>query len=298
MSNIELFNNLLNTTSYDRYNNWIDFRMQIDAFLMHEINRLSTKEITVVVGAGRCEDFSLKLLVDNFKTVVLSDVDVKSIFNSVAYQNLSKSEKEKVKVLKVEYTGVENNGFFDSLEERLKGLVDFDSIDKLFSSGFKGVYNYKFHKDLTDKVDLVYVSPIYTQLIYQQVMMICSKLRGNGYPENLLKYIEHKTSEKLVEVFEAFNSNLKRIVKGRLIVVSDIFQDYSNSSFMMNAKKDFSKKRMDQIYNEYFDTFGFGMGDLGLYLLNESMSLLKEEWLLWPFEERSEMIVKLSIYKK
>ncbi len=298
MSNIERFNKLLNTTSYDRYNSWVDFRNEIDALLKSEINGLKSKRTMVVIGAGRCEDFSLKPLVEHFGTVILSDVDDKSIFKSMEYLRLTDEERSRVQVVKVEYTGVENNGFFDGLEDRLREARDFEAIDLLFKKGFEGLDDYRFLKEFSGEADLVYVSPIYTQLIYQQIMLVCSKLRSEGFQENLLKYVEHVSGERLIDVFTLFNQNVGRIVKERLVVASDIFQDYSDSTFMENAKKDFSDDNMEQIYKEYFESYGFGMGDLGLYLLNESMTLLKEKWLLWPFDERSEMVVKLSTYKK
>ncbi len=296
MNNIERFNKLLNATSYDRYNKWVDFRSVIDTLLMTEIKELKSKRNLIIIGAGRCEDFSLKPLVKNFDNVILSDVDDSSIFNSREFSSLTEEELTKVQVLKVEYTGIENNGFFDNLENKLRNAKDFDSIELIFERGFRGLEEYRFLKSLAGKADLVYVSPIYTQLIYQQISLICARLRSEGIQEYLLKYIEHLAGENIVDVFKAFNENLRLMLRGKLVVASDIFQDYSDSSFMLDAKNNFSNERMNKICTNYFKEYGFGMGDLGLYLLNESMELLNEEWLLWPFDDNSEMIVKLSIY--
>ena len=98
-------------------------------------------------------------------------------------------------------------------------------------------------------------------------------------------------------MFERFNQNLKRITNDTLVVASDIFQDYSNSKFIKDIKQDFTKDSVDKIYCRYFDDYGFGMGDLGLYLLNESMKQVHYDWLLWPFASDSEMVVKLAVYK-
>jgi len=296
MSNIESFNILLNTTKDDRYQRWVEFREGIDSSLLRVITGLESRKLAIIIGAGRCEDFSLKQFVNYFERVILSDIDVESIFNAHDYLMLTKEEKARVEVVKVEYTGVENSGLFDDLVNRISKLDNFDDIEELLLKGFGDFKNYKFLKKYS--ADMVYVSPIYTQLIYQQLLMVCSKLRSVGYSENLLKYIENYSVDKLVEVFEVFNKNLERITDGRLVVASDIFQDYSNSDFMKRIKKDFTKESVDSIYNQYLEDYGFGMGDLGLYLLNESMELLDYEWHVWPFVEGSDMVVKLAIYKK
>ncbi len=296
MSNIESFNILLNTTKDDRYQRWVEFREGIDSSLLRVITGLESRKLAIIIGAGRCEDFSLKQFVNYFERVILSDIDVESIFNAHDYLMLTKEEKARVEVVKVEYTGVENSGLFDDLVNRISKLDNFDDIEELLLKGFGDFKNYKFLKKYS--ADMVYVSPIYTQLIYQQLLMVCSKLRSVGYSENLLKYIENYSVDKLVEVFEVFNKNLERITNGRLVVASDIFQDYSNSDFMKRIKKDFSKGSVDSIYNQYLEDYGFGMGDLGLYLLNESIELLDYEWHIWPFVEGSDMVVKLAIYKK
>lgn len=295
MSNIERFNILLNTTQDDRYNRWVEFRTEIDSSLLREINGLDSKELAIVIGAGRCEDFSIKLLLKHFKTVVLSDIDIESIFNAYEYKTLSDEEKKRIEVIKVEYTGLDNNGFFVNLEDKLRSCKDFDAIDRLLKTGFDGIESYSFLKKY--RADLVYVSPIYTQLIYQQVMMVGAKLKTEGYQANLLQYLEHELGNYIIKVLTRFNENLKRLTKDTLIIASDIFQDYSNSDFIKRIKKNPSNEAIDKVYDKYFEDYGFGMGDLGLYLLNDLMKLQSYEWLLWPFANDSEMVVKLGIYK-
>lgn len=297
MGHIESFNILLNTTKDERYQRWNDFRSKVDSSLLNVIGLLDRKDVAVVVGAGRCEDFSLKQLINSFTKVVLADIDLDAVITSDSYKSLSKEELGKLELIKVEFTGVENSGLFNDFENRIRVCDDFDAIEEIINKGFAGVDKYKFLKSYYYKADLVYVSPIYTQLVYQQIMLTVAKLRTEGFSENLLKYIENLVADKLVEVFRMFNNNLRRITKGYLVVASDIFQDYSNSNFMINIKKDFTNKHLDEVYEQYHTDYGFGMGDLGLFLLNESIDLMSYEWLLWPFDSKNDMVVKLSIYK-
>jgi len=297
MTYIEQFNVLLNTTNEERYQRWIDFRKKIDASLLNVIERLPVRETAVVVGAGRCEDFSLIKLVNSFDKVILADIDLESIVDSVAYKELKKTERGKVELLKIDFTGVENSGLFINLEARLRAADNFDSIEKIINTGFGDIAKYRFLKNSYKEADLTFVSPIYTQFIYQQLMLTVGKLRSTGYPENLLKYIENLVSDKLVSVFKMFNDNLRKVTRGYLVVASDIFQDYSDSDFMINIKKNFNNEEIDKIYEQYHSDYGFGMGDLGLFLLNDLMELESSEWLLWPFSSKSDMVVKLSIYK-
>ncbi len=297
MTYIEQFNVLLNATNEERYQRWINFRNEIDASLLNVIDRLPLKEVATVIGAGRCEDFSLKQLVNSFEKVILADIDLESIVDSKSYKKLSKSERLKVTLLKIDFTGVENSGLFVNLETRLREVDNFDSIDRIINKGFGEIARYRFLKDYYKESDLTFVSPIYTQFIYQQLMLTVGKLRSTGYAENLLMYIENLVTDKLITVFKMFNDNLRKVTRGYLVVASDVFQDYSDSDFMMNIKRNFNKEEIDKIYEKYHSEYGFGMGDLGLFLLNESMELESYEWLLWPFSSKSDMVVKLSIYK-
>ena len=59
-----------------------------------------------------------------------------------------------------------------------------------------------------------------------------------------------------------------------------------------------SKEVMDTIYQNYSAEFGMGLGDYGLYNLDEKLKSYLSRWLIWPFDGSTSFVVKLKIYKK
>jgi len=201
----------------------------------------------------------------------------------------------------MDYTGFEKNQFFKDFKERIVNCHTFEKVDQVIGSKLTGLDEYKFLKNYSQQADLVYVSPIYTQLVYNQVLKECAVLRENGYPEHLIKYIESILLDKMVEVIDRFNDNVIRTLKplGQLIVLSDIFQVDIGSDFYIRVKNGIRNfEVMEEIYEGYKSKYGIGLGDYGLLNLDEKLSSYLSRWLIWPFDNRSAFIVKLKIYKK
>jgi len=189
--------------------------------------------------------------------------------------------------------------FFDGFEKAVLTCKSQSSLEKLINGRLIGLDKYKFLRKYDEMASLVLVTPIYTQLVYQQILILCSRIRSNGYPEHLINFIESYMQEKLVEIIKRFNQNIVRVTKEYLVVLSDIFQDRSDSEFMRNTKKIIdNKEAMDKLYKEYQSDYGFGMGDAGLFLLNDLINEVEREWLIWPFSSSIDMVVELAIYKK
>ena len=147
----------------------------------------------------------------------------------------------------------------------------------------------------------MYVSPIYTQLVYNQVLRECSVLRESGYPEHMIKYIENIMLDEMVGVIQRFNVNLYNALKpgGELIALSDIFQVDIGSSFYLRVKNGIKNHEvMEEIYEGYKGKFGIGLGDYGLLNLSEKLKPYLSRWLMWPYDGKSMFVVKLKIYKK
>ncbi|XMB86396.1 hypothetical protein RJG79_00950 [Mycoplasmatota bacterium WC44] len=299
MNKIELFNSSLNTTRDDRHFRWKDYRHNVNSLLSSNFDKLEDKDLIVVIGAGRCDDFSLDLLVENFNKVVLTDVDLSSVKEAVDRYDFTKEERSKIFMERVEYTGLEKNQFFEDFEASLLLYKDTESIEGFIDRKLEDLDKYRFLKGYVGQANFVLVTPIYTQLAYQQVLLSCAKLRSTGYPENLLKFVEGYMGEKLVSIFETFNKNIVNALgDGYLFVLSDIFQDYSDSKFMIDVKRRIdSFSKMEELYETYQSHYGYGMGDLGLLILDEQVNKVDSKWLLWPFSKGVDLVVKFAIYK-
>ena len=301
MKLMEIFNRDLNT-SLNQKNKDVDaFRLQVDLILKSLVERLNDNKIAIVIGAGKMKDFSATFFVRRFDEVVLTDVDMNTVIEAEGKLNLSEKDKKKITKIRIEYTGFEKNAFFQDFKERIINCRTFEKIDQVISSKLQGLEDYRFLRDYEGSGDLVYVSPIYTQLVYNQILRECSVLRENGYPEHMLKYIENTMLDKMVQIIDTFNDNIITTLKddGYLIVLSDVFQLDKKSNFYLRVKNGIrSHEVMEEMYEGYKKKYGMGIGDYGLLNLDEKLKSYLSRWLIWPYDEDSSFVVKLKIYKK
>ena len=289
MNHIEQFNHALNSSVETKDES---MKKTVDLVIQYALRSLQQKENVLVIGAGKCQDFSLSIFLREFDNVVLTDIDVESLKKCVNQRSAT--------VKRVEYTGFEEHQFFDDFKERIVNARDFDKIDQIIEHKMKPILEYEFLQEDFGKYDLVYVSPIYTQLVYNQVLREVSVLREHGFPEHLLKYIENKMLDEMIGIINRFNSNVMKLLhaKGRLLVLSDVFELNVGSDFHLRVANSIRNKSvMDEIYDRYQQKYGMGLGDYGLFNLNEQMITEHSRWLLWPFTTEREFAIKLNIYK-
>lgn len=300
MKNIEKFNNQLNRRTYQR--NYIskDFNEQVELLLKSSFLRLQKKEKIVIIGAGNMSDVSLEFLLRFFNKVILTDVDIVSLEDTVRYMRLPNSLLDRVECRRIEYTGFEQNEFFKDFKERLVNCRDEEKTSKVLDSLLSGLKRYQFLKE-EDDIDFIYVSPIYTQLVYHQIKQECNILLDNGFSKDLVEFISSYMLDEMVNVIDRFNKNLvKKLGKeGVLFVLSDIFQLPVKSGFYRRVKNSIRNYSvMEELYEGYKKKYGMGLGDYGLYNLDEKLQNTLSRWLIWPFDEESSFIVKLKIYTK
>lgn len=301
MKTIENFNSSLNQTANDDLKSLKGFRKVVDDLLLKEINSIRNKEVALVIGSGNLNDFSLNSLSDKFTETVLTDVDLSSTKNALDLVKKDGNLNVKVTLIRIEYTGFEKNLFFSRFKEEIIKLKEFKDVESFLKKKLNGLENYRFLKDYQKQVDLLYVSPIYTQLIYYQVMQECAVLRNSGYPEHNIKFIEDYMLEEMPYVIDRFNSNLVNALhdEGRMIVVSDIFQADKGSKFYNDVSQSINDfKMMENIYSKYVAEYGIGLGDFGLINLNDKLRIQSSRWAIWPFDDKSSFIVKIQTYIK
>ncbi len=294
MSKIKLFNHRLNQSVKPQDMQHEEFRTQVDLVLRSVIRNMSTKDQVIVIGAGKCNDFSLPIFIEEFNQVILTDIDEESMHEC-------SRKRPNLEFRQVEYTGFDKVDFFCDFKERIVTTQDYSKIDQIIEQKLEGLENYRFLIDQEGLSDMVYVSPIFTQLVYTQIMLECSELRAHGYPEHLLKYVENKMLDEMPKIIDRFNENLKFLLKddGYLVVLSDIFELENGTEFFQRVKNGIKNKDvMDEIYEGYQRKYGYGLGDYGLYSLDEKLDEMKCRWMFWPFTERKSFAVKMKIYQK
>ncbi len=301
MKVMELFNRDLNQSLSHDSKEMKAFKLQIDLILKSVYERLIESERAIIIGAGKMKDFSLTFFVKNFNHTVLTDIDMITVNEEVKKMRMTEKELDKLTKIRMDYTGLEKNRFFNDFKERIVNCHSFEKVDQVINSKFDGLDDYRFLKDYKGTADLLYVSPIYTQLAYNQVLRECSILRESGYPEHMIKYIESVLLDKMVGLIDRFNDNLIETLKplGQLVAVSDIFQVDIGSNFYLRVKNGIKNHEvMEEIYEGYKEKYGIGLGDYGLLNLDEKISPYLSRWLFWPYDESSVFVVKLKIYKK
>jgi len=301
MKVIEIFNRKLNQSLTYENNEIEAFRMQVDEILKYAHEQLLESEMSIIIGAGKMKDFFLTFFVNNYKEVILTDIDIQTVNDELDKLSLSKEALKKITKIRIDYSGFEKNLFFNKFKERIITCHSFDKIDQVINKRLEGLENYKFLRAYYQKADLVYISPIYTQIVYNQVLRECALLRERGYPEHMIKYIENTMLDKMVNIIDTINKNIVNTLKstGRLVALSDIFQVDIGSDFHLKIKKGINSfEGMEEIYKEYQEKYGIGLGDYGLLNLGEKLTPCLSKWLIWPYDGKSSFIVKLIIYKK
>ncbi len=301
MNTIKVFNQRLNNSFETDEEKTNDLKSQVDLLMESTFKKMVTFDNACIIGAGKMNDFSLMGIINSFSNVLVTDVDVDSVKEAVGKIKLSKRNRKNIKVEEVEYTGFSISKFFDDFKERIIEVHDFKGIDQIIEKKLEKVSKYLFLKDKREYFDFIYISPIYTQLIYQQLLRECSLLRERSYPENLLKYIENIMLEEMIGIITRFNKNIVSLLKntGTLFVLSDIFQLDVGSDFERRVSNSIrSKDVMEEIYEGYKAKYGMGLGDFGLYNLDELMITDLSRWTIWSFTKNVKFAVKLKIYKK
>jgi len=297
MKHIEIFNSNLNQDTSKRYERWIDYRTKIDDFLSPILaDSTLTKDQALIIGCGNLDDLNLQTISKLFNQVTLTDVDLESVKEGIKRQGIL---KENLELIRVELSGFEDAHFFDTFVQVIMESQNQDQIQAYIDEKMKIIYTFQFLKDKS--YDLILVSPIYTQLIYHQILNITQTLRELGHDSNTLEWIESYMLDLMPNIIEQINRNIMNILspKGRLVAISDIFQSQNGTEFDQLIKKAIqSKKETDKVYQYYQEKYGYGLGDFGLYDLDDTMKVINYRWLIWPFDQDISMIVKIKAYKK
>lgn len=295
MKLMEKFNNSVNNNTEKRYTKWSSYREEISNFI--KVNSKIEDGKILILGAGNLDDIDLNFLNERASMITLADIDIASINNGLSNYSF---HKKNIETIRVEFTGFEKDLFFTNLHKVMLECKSFECIQKFIDKELMNKSEYKFLKDYIKTFDLIIISPIYTQLLYHQFLHSLSILRDNGVREDLIKYAENYLLFYMPNIIDRFNSNIVELLNddGELFALSDIFEVYVGSDFYKKYNNDYSNENADAIYDDYVENYGIGLGDYGLLSLEDYVSPKNYKWLLWPFNDEVNMVVKVVSYKK
>ncbi len=299
MNRIEQFNHDINQSDLNRYENWKVYRNQVSHLFNDATKTLSKEQDScLVLGAGNCDDIDLINLKTRFKKIALSDIDISSMKQGITRQGLKLDD---FTLVQADFTGFEQILFFENLIDDLLIMKTSHEIESYLNDKIQSALLNSFTKNFSKLFNVIMVTPIYTQLIYHQTLKISEVLKEMNYDGKLISIFEDTVLDFMPSIIDRFNQNVVSLLdkNGLIIILSDIFQSQKGDDFDKKVSKSIqSKKAMNLLYHKYNETYGYGLGDFGLLSMTNMMKELKHEWLLWPFDQKTNMTIKLVIYTK
>jgi hypothetical protein len=295
MSTIKQFNQILNQSDKNRFKFWETYRNQITSFLLNALDNKKRKNL-IILGSGNLDDINLDQLSHLFDQIILSDIDINALKQ---VENKYKLNSKKLILKEMEYTGLIDSNLWNNFVKNMISYTSKNEINVYFSLIKKEIKHHKFTFDTT--FDMVIVTPIYTQLLFQQILKDIEILASLNYPEFLLSYIEEQALEIMPTVIQSFNKNICLLLndKSSLCVISDIFEANIDSQFYAQIKSVINDDvKMEDFYLNYVSTYGIGVGDFGLNHLIKSKDIKKSQWFEWPFNKHKSIFVKAVYFQK
>lgn len=296
MGVIKEFNQICNRSS-KRHDLWKTYRNTLTSYIIDKIDKNPNKiNNLLIIAAGNCDDLDISKIHRKTTKLYLSDIDIQALKKAVSTYSLI---DKNIKLLQTEYTGLDKNNIWNNFVKTIITLNNVDDINKYLDKLKDQIISHQFLSNYINYFDLIIVSPIYTQLLFQQLLNYLTMLANLNYPLELIDHIKSYFLDFMPIIIHKFNQNILKLLKnnGMLIVISDIFEFNKNTELYKEVYPLLNSKiTMDKYYEDYHKKYGFGLGDFGLYDLEEELSINTYEWIEWPFSKNKSMIVKIVTY--
>lgn len=294
MKSIEAFYRSVNKSIIPADNQWyID---QTNMLMDSVLRTKSRVNHLLILGTGNMNDMSLDFFLQKFETVTLTDIDVKSIEEQ---ENINR-RNPKIIIKQMDYLGLKQSGFFDGLKEQLISATTNIKVKEILKDKVKSMLSYHFSSLFSQKYDVVYLSPIYTQLLYRQVETFILALVEEGYEKHLAEVALEILLQEMIYIIDHFNDEVGTLVRknGLVFIASDIFL-LSDDQFSRQIKDNINHDDLvEEVYRNYHETYGFGLGDYGLYSATKLLNILKSKWFIWHQSEHQTYAVKFCAFEK
>lgn len=250
----------------------------------------------LVLGAGRMDDLSIDFFLREFDQVTFTDIDSTSMDKALKdYQSENRIYKSEL-----DYLGLEQQHFFRDFDV-LFTLEDHTSSIKLFiERKLEKIMNYQFSEEFTQDFDFVYLSPIYTQLLYRQVEHRLKSMVLRGLKEETKDYVLGIVLQGMIGVIDHFNLQVVNLLKkdGLMFVSSDVFLIGDDAFSKRILKHIESAEEMEKLYHDYQNTYGYGLGDYGLVSMEQRVKTIRTKWFLWTQSKHQTYAVKVHAFEK
>jgi hypothetical protein len=273
MASVESFNRILNESlPDDRWEMWESYRKNLTGFANDAMNEGSC----IILGAGNLNDIDLNRINNKAIEITLADIDIQSVKEGIEKQGFNGSYN----LLKLDIGNLDGSGLMDKVESISKAK-DFGII-------------LEQHK-LETKVDCpgygnILLSAVYTQLFLPQFLTL---MTGNrSFKDDLLE-TALAFSARLIS---HLNDTVMNLASGGATITawSDIFEYNNTDPALLDIKKHIGNNQwMDSFNESYIRDYGHGLGSFGTEDLAKRLDNVKSKWLIWPFDDKRTLIVKV-----
>lgn len=278
----------------DKFAKWAKHRDRISAFIK-DAHKDSNAQSVIVFGAGECNDIDLHVLADNFKSIILTDVDEESMRNGLKRQACSKEELAKIEIVQLDYTGFEKEAFFDRLSEQLATEQDIDSICDYVSETIRNIESNEMPERYKNQFDMAISCPIYSQLIYTQAEVLTMILsQFNLYDAHSIEKLKQTVRLGMQKIISNYNDLFLSSLRsdGIAVMLTDIIElakehPASSAIAISAAQKNTENKQMEK----YVKKYGADFSVTGRKDLLKKIEPISYKWSMWPFDVYKDYLV-------
>jgi hypothetical protein len=269
-------------------------------FLLDTYEDIGTAAI--IFAAGECNDLDLEKITDKFDRVVLTDVDTTSIYEGIKRQNISQDVQDKLKVKHVEYTGLAELKFFETLADIVSKAKPLRQVILHIQTLEDMVFDPQPFSELQGKFDFAICSPAYTQLVYTQMEVLLQVIkRFDVYSDIEIEQLNQTVYRKVPGIIARYNDLVLSTLKpdGRVIMLTDVVEIPQGHKMITQLQARLAQKKVD--HHELFKfvrDFGLELGVTGYQDLKKKVQLTDAAFMLWPFDEHKQYLVLQMCGKK
>lgn len=288
---IKHFNSILNKSVSHQDTLWKDYRQHITSII--ESNIKSSDHI-IIFGAGMSYDLDLKNLLESCKHVTLVDVDEEALRSGLKRHGIS-VDCNSIKLIQADVTDLENRDFINLFYNLIKDNATTSEVKLFLQHHLSDIQIPNEFKPLLEQYDVVITMPIYTQLLFTQITTILRELEiRNHLSSCYTQNIQEMVLEFIPKIIRNYNQLLQSLCSksGIIIAFSDLIEASPEHEIMIKIKGILQNDdAMNLFLSEYIDQYGYGLGTYGMMHLKESMHVIKQHYLIWPFTKTRELLV-------
>ena len=263
-----------------RWDLWSQHRKQVSALFEHAFSKCLTVNQIAIFGAGNCDDLDLEKLAARCQSIHLFDIDLESMEKGVG--NLSSETREKIRLVKLDVTGLDRIHIEAELTRLFVNRVDASEITAYLKmvEGKMANLSAEVFAEYQNQFDVVATSAIYTQLFYNWGLAVLEKHRSyyhNDAVENIKESLLDVRDRIIMVLQDSLFSSCTE--KGFYITWTDALQ-------MEESYREIMNKGVNAVFGLASEV-GFGAALLAIqsFMGKVDKSAFYLKYWVWDFNE-------------